>query len=50
MITWNVEWATPKSRRTAEILSRINEHDPEVVCLTETDVGLLSPHGHTICP
>ena len=50
MITWNVEWATPNSRRTAEILSRINGHDPEVVCLTETDVGLLSPHGHTICP
>ena len=50
MITWNVEWATPNSWRTAEIVSRINEHDPEVVCLTETDVGLLSPHGHTICP
>ena len=50
VITWNVEWATPKSRRTAEILSRINEHDPEVVCLTETDVGLLSQRGHTICP
>ena len=50
MLTWNVEWATPKSRRTGEILSRISGHDPEVVCLTETDVGLLSPHGHTICP
>ncbi len=49
VLTWNVEWATPKSRRTGEILSRINEHDPEVVCLTETDVGLLSPHGRTIC-
>ena len=49
VLTWNVEWATPKSRRTGEILSRINEHDPEVVCLTEIDVGLLSPHGHTIC-
>ena len=49
VITWNVEWATTNSRRTAEILSRINEHDPEVVCLTETDTGLLSSHGHTIC-
>ncbi len=49
VITWNVEWATPKSRRTGEILSRINEYDPEVVCLTETDMGLLSSHGHTIC-
>ena len=50
VLTWNVEWATTNSRRTGEILSRISGHDPEVVCLTETDVGLLSPHGHTICP
>ena len=33
---WNVEWATPRSRRTVEILSRISRHSPEVVCLTET--------------
>ena len=49
VITWNLEWATSKSRRTAEILRRINRHDPEVVCLTETDVGLLSQRVHTIC-
>ena len=48
-VTWNVEWATPGSRRTTEILSRINGHAPEVVCLTETDVGLLSQRGYTIC-
>ena len=47
--TWNVEWAAPNSRRTAEILRRIDRHAPEVVCLTETDVGLLSKEGHTIC-
>ena len=49
VITWNVEWATRKSRRTAEIVGCISGHDPEVVCLTEAHVGLLSQHGHTIC-
>ena len=48
-VTWNVEWATPRSWRTTEILSRIDCHAPEVICLTETDVGLLSQRGYTIC-
>ena len=48
-VTWNVEWATPRSRRTTEILSRIDGHAPEIACLTETDVGLLSQRGYTIC-
>jgi len=47
--TWNVEWATPRSRRTTEILSRIDQHGPSVVCLTETHKLLLSRDGHTIC-
>ena len=49
LVNWNVEWATPGSQRTPEILSRVYEHDPQVVCLTETDDGLLSQDGHTIC-
>ena len=49
VVNWNVEWATPSSRRTAEILSRIGRRAPEVVCLTETHDGLLSQQGHTIC-
>ena len=49
ILNWNVEWATPRSRRTSEILSRIDQHTPEVVCLTETHRGLLSKQGHTIC-
>ena len=48
MASWNVQWATPSSRRTTEILRRIGRHAPEVVCLTETHDGLLSRHGHTI--
>ena len=49
IINWNVEWATPRSRRTPEILRRIGEVAPEVVCLTETDGRLLSEEGFTIC-
>ena len=49
VVTWNVQWATPTSRRTSEILSRIDRHAPGVVCLTETNDQLLSQNGHTIC-
>ena len=49
VVNWNVEWATPKSRRTPEMLSRIDRPNPDVVCLTETHDELLSQHGHTIC-
>ena len=49
VVNWNVEWATPSSRRTPEILRRIEQHAPEVVCLTEAHVGLLPQDGHTIC-
>lgn len=48
LVNWNVEWATPRSRRSPDILRRIEEHDPEVVCLTETHDELLDRDGHTI--
>ena len=50
-ITWNVEWATPAAYRTPEILNRLDRHDPDVICLTEAHVGLLSglDSGYTIC-
>jgi endonuclease/exonuclease/phosphatase family metal-dependent hydrolase len=49
IVNWNVEWATPRSRRTPEILDGIRQNDPEVVCLTEADNRLLSQDGYTIC-
>lgn len=49
VVNWNVQWATPRSRRTGEILRRIDLHAPEVVCLSETDYRLLTRDGHTIC-
>ena len=48
LVNWNVNWATPRSKRSPEILDRINQHFPEIVCLTETHVGLLQG-GHAIC-
>ena len=48
VVNWNVNWATPRSKRSPEILNRINEHAPEIVCLTETHAGLLQG-GHAIC-
>ena len=50
LVNWNVEWATLRSRRSAEILARIDRHAPEVVCLTETHSALLSQRdGHIVC-
>ena len=48
LVNWNVEWATPWSNRRAEILRRIELLDPEIICLTETDIRLLADNGHTI--
>ncbi len=49
IVNWNVEFATPRSWRTPEILGRIDRHDPEIVCLTETHDELLGQGGHAIC-
>ena len=48
-VAWNVERAAPNSRRTNEIQSRINQHAPGVVCLTETHDMPLSQDGRAIC-
>ncbi|MCE2466123.1 MAG: endonuclease/exonuclease/phosphatase family protein [Dehalococcoidia bacterium] len=49
VVNWNVEWATASSRRSPEILRRIGQHAPEVLCLTETHLRLLPQDGHIIC-
>ncbi|MCY4576497.1 MAG: endonuclease/exonuclease/phosphatase family protein [Chloroflexi bacterium] len=48
VVNWNVQWATPRSVRTPEILRRIDALAPEVVCLTETHDRLLSRDGYSI--
>ena len=47
LVNWNVEWTTPRSSRRGEILRRIEQYDPEVICLTETHIDLL-PNGYVI--
>lgn len=50
VVNWNLEWATPRSwSRRDEILRRIDSHNPEVVCLTETHERLLARDGDAIC-
>jgi len=49
VVNWNVQWATPGSVRSPEILRRIERHDPDIVCLTETDADFGLGHGHTVC-
>ena len=49
IVNWNVQFATPRSWRTPEILGRIDGHEPEIVCLTETHDELLARGGHAIC-
>ena len=48
VVNWNVQWATPQSARTPEILHRIDSLAPEIVCLTEADERLLSRGGYTV--
>lgn len=48
IVTWNTQWAAPRGRKAPEILRRIHERAPDVVCLTEADEHLLSPDGHAI--
>ena len=49
LVNWNVEWATPRSKDTPEILRRIDHHNAEVVCLTETHPRLPAREPHAIC-
>ena len=49
IVNWNVQFATPRSWRTPEILGRIDRHGPEIICLTETHDELLAQGGHAIC-
>ena len=49
VVTWNVEWAGPRSGKAPEIRDRINSHTPEIICLTEANIHLLAGPGHIIC-
>ena len=52
LVNWNVDWATPRSRewKLDGILGRISSHNPDAICLTETDIGLLSKDQGIVYP
>ena len=50
VVNWNVQWATSAAARSPYILERIESHDPEVICLTETSKNLLGGCGYSIWP
>ncbi|MFM5953416.1 MAG: endonuclease/exonuclease/phosphatase family protein [Novosphingobium sp.] len=43
--TWNTEWREPGSRDGRVIRDRLQQHSPDIVCLTEAHVGLLDEWG-----
>lgn len=50
LVNWNVDWVPKREEATEilrrdEILNRIRGHCPEVICLTEASIGLLSDSG-----
>lgn len=47
--TWNVQGARAGTPKAEELLLRLFEQSPDVVCLTESDEALLSGHGFPIC-
>lgn len=48
VITWNVEWATPRSARGSRILEIIEARRPDLACLTESQLDLVPTGGHVI--
>lgn len=47
IITWNLEWAPPSSKRGQIIRDLLRELNPDVVCYTEVNLNML-PEGFTI--
>lgn len=48
VLNWNVEWARPSTPRGEELLRRISELRPQVVCLTEAYTDFLPRDGHLL--
>ncbi len=48
VLNWNLQWATPRSRRARPIRERIRAQSADVLCLTETSLEFAKQFGHTI--
>ena len=48
LLVWNIEWATPRSKRGAAIQGIIADLQPDLICMTEGTAAMLPDDGHTI--
>lgn len=48
LLVWNIEWATPRSRRGLAIREIVAELQPDLICLTEGVCEMLPAFGHAI--
>ena len=47
-VVWNTQWAVPGSKRGLLLTELIQQQQPDVICLTEAQAGLLPQEGHVI--
>ena len=47
-LTWNIQWATKRSRKGLRINQLVAEADPDVVCFTEATMGMIPENGYAI--
>ncbi len=48
IVIWNTQWAVPGSKRGQLLWDQIQQQQPDVICLTEAQAGLLLQEGHII--
>lgn len=48
VLSWNLEWATPRSTRGRLLRERIDSLGADIVCLTETSEALIGDVGHVV--
>lgn len=48
LLVWNVEWATPRSRRGRHIRELIGEFAPDLICMSEGSAAMLPASGEVI--
>ncbi len=48
LLLWNIEWAEKNSKRGQIITKIISRHGADIVCFTETTLGMLPDGGHII--
>ncbi len=48
IVNWNIEWAKPNTKKGGIIKQKINEHTPDILCLTETYRDFLGEKGYSI--